>query len=246
MNSVSYEGPFWRSNGSILASNQLVDELFHYMSKWVLNKEGKLTREQKIETWNIDIQENEELNNYLLKIPAPSYSSRSKNTCDLIMLMCAIHLEDQVNQFLVFNINESIVNAIDRMSSVQKLEIALAVLNQENFKGTHIHQKLKDVMDWRNKYAHGKLDDMPKQETLRKTHLEHMPDQYPNLQDYVKKLIEIINNTYDVAEYLISISTHEYTSLRSSELIQLHGHNKMIKKFYEKYIINVESIDDLY
>ncbi|MEC1723935.1 hypothetical protein P9E34_04135 [Schinkia azotoformans] len=240
-----YNGPYWRSNATILTTTQLVDELFHYLSKWYLLKEDKMSQEDRYTTWNLPATGNE-LTNFIIQLPAPSYSHRAKNTCDLIMLMCAIFTEDNINMFIVFNIDESIVNSIERMNAIQKVEIASAILKQPKFKGTHVYKCLKEIVEWRNNYAHGKEMDMPKQETLKKTHIEHKPQKYPNLKDKIAKLIDIINDTYSVSEYLSSISTHEYTSGKLTDLEQLHENNKMIKKFYDKFIKNFKDIDDLW
>lgn len=232
----SYNGPWWRSNGSILIANQLVEELFYYLGKWKLFKEDKLSEEDRLINWRLPIDEDDDLNEFFINTHGMSLAARSKHLCQLIMLMCAIYLEDQVNKFLVFNIDESIVDSIERMNSLQKLEIASAILKQPKFKGTHIYQKLKSIVDWRNQFAHGKLDDMPKQESLRKTHVEHRPEKHPSLKSEMKKLIETIDNTNAVYSYLQQISIHEYTSWRSADLDMLVENNKMLKKFYEKYI----------
>lgn len=236
-----YDGPYWRSNGSIVIANQLVEDLFYYLGKWKLLKDDKLSREDRIVNWKLPIDEDDDLNDFYIKTSGVSFASRSKYICQLIMLTCAIYVEDQVNKFLVFNIDESIVNSIDRMNSLQKLEIATAILEKPKFKSTHVYQKLKVIVDWRNQFAHGKLDDMPKQESLRKTHLDHEPSSYPSLKTEIIKLSTIIDNTGVVCEYLQKISTNEYTRLNSVDLNALIENNEMIKKFTTKYI---EPLDD--
>jgi hypothetical protein len=235
-----YNGPWWRSNGSILIANQLVEDLFYYLGKWKLFKEDKLPEEDRLINWRLPIDEDDDLNEFFIKTNGMSFAVRAQHLCQLVMLMCAIYIEDQVNKFLVFNIDESIVDSIERMNPLQKLEIASAILEQPKFKGTHIYQKLKSIVEWRNQFAHGKLDDMPKQQSLRKTHLEHTPEKYPSLKSEIEKLIATIDNTNAVYSYLQQISKHEYTSWGSSDLDMLVENNEMIKKFYEKYIKSLE------
>ncbi|MGG3801777.1 hypothetical protein [Metabacillus fastidiosus] len=245
MSESIYEGPYWRSNGSITIANQSMEELFYYLGKWQLLKEDRLTTEERYINWKLPIEEDDKMNDFLISFNHIPFASHAKSKSHIIMLMCAIYIEDTINKFLVFNINESIVNSIERMNSLQKMEIATAILNEKGFKGTHVYTGLKFIVDWRNQFAHGKMADMLKQESLRKTHVEHEPAEYPTLKNEIESLIKTIQYTDDVHKYIQKISIHKYTKWGSADLGQLVKNNKQLKKFYERYIKNMRKIDEL-
>jgi hypothetical protein len=81
--------------------------------------------------------------------------------CRTAILMAAIAIESEVNRFLFFNVGEETTESIERLSVEDKLILAHKILGLTAFKGTKPYQAVVEIMKWRNKFAHGKIPDMP-------------------------------------------------------------------------------------
>lgn len=146
---------------------------------------------------------------------------------DSAILLSVIDLESLINQFCYYNLGEMATDSIETLSMLNKMEIIHRVLNLEKFKGTKPYESLKSLVNWRNKYAHGKNSDMPSK-PLRKNHIEQ-PEEYKNTAgDKTEELIKQIENYIVMIDYLETINGNE-------DIILGHSDHYWIEEYIIKF-----------
>jgi len=136
-----------------------------------------------------------------------------KMKCELAILMAAIHAEETINQFCVFNLPKELVESLERLSPADKLTAAASHLNQRAVRSTAAYAAVAALSAWRNAFAHGHCVDRPVK-TLRHNHLIS-PKDYPGVPDSVSEAIKHVDAYNRLAEYLAAISQNPYTSSTS-------------------------------
>ncbi|HET8626927.1 MAG TPA: hypothetical protein VFL91_05890 [Thermomicrobiales bacterium] len=123
-------------------------------------------------------------------------------------LMAAIDLEAAVNQFLCLHLDESVVDHIDRLSVVAKLEIAHAVLGKPKFKGSGEQGSVKRLFDWRDAFVHGKLPGISTNRALKDIHLRIFREIGPaDPQRELNEMLALLDGYLAVRKHLRAIST---------------------------------------
>lgn len=124
--------------------------------------------------------------------------------CELAILMSAIHAEETVNQFCVFNLPKELVETLERLSPAEKFTAAASHLNQKQVRSTAAHSALTGLSGWRNAFAHGHCVDRPVK-TLRHNHLIS-PKEYPGVPDSVASVLKHVGGYIRLAKYLTRVS----------------------------------------
>lgn len=129
--------------------------------------------------------------------------------------------------FCFYNIGEVTTEAIETLSLLNKLEVAHRILNIPQLVGTQQYTALKELVSWRNAYAHGKCTDM-NTKSLKKNHLES-PERYPDYIDSVIILTKQSSNYLYVLDHLRKRSKHPQTSGKLAQHEEIRELNKELK-----------------
>jgi len=124
--------------------------------------------------------------------------------------MAAIHAEETINQFCVFNLPKELVESLERLSPAEKLTAAASHLSEKAIRSTAAYSAITALSAWRNAFAHGHCVDRPVK-TLRHNHLIS-PKDYPGVPDSVAEVVKHIDAYNRLAKYLVAISKNPYTS----------------------------------
>ncbi len=136
-----------------------------------------------------------------------------KMKCELAILMAAIHAEETINEFCVFNLPKELVESLERLSPAEKLTAAATHLKQRAVHSTAAYATVTALSAWRNAFAHGHCVDRPVK-TLRHNHLIS-PKDYPGVPDSVADTVKHLEAYNKLAKYLAGISQNPYTSSTS-------------------------------
>jgi hypothetical protein len=153
------------------------------------------------------------------------------------ILMSAIAIEDEMNQFCVFNLSKDIAETIEKLSLPEKLIVASSVLGKDGVKGTAVYEKGKKLTSWRNAFAHGHCVDRPVK-SLRHNHLIS-PAEYPGVPSAIQDLVELVTSFIAISRYLNSISVNAYTASGSYEIAET---GKILFRISQFLIVGSESI----
>lgn len=145
------------------------------------------------------------------------------------ILMAIIDLESKINQFCFFNLGEITTDSIERLSLLEKLEVAHSVLGLSSFKGSRPYQVVRAMVNWRNAFVHGKCTDMPYNK-IRDNHLKE-PKKLLESPDEIKEMLEMLNGYILACKYLSKISKHSYTRGHNIELDYIGELIDDIKKY---------------
>lgn len=133
--------------------------------------------------------------------------------CELAILMAAIHAEEMINRFCVFNLPKELAESLERLSPAEKLTAAASHLNQKAVRSTAAYSAIAALSAWRNAFAHGHCVDRPVK-TLRHNHLIS-PKEYPGVPDGVADVLKHIDAYNRLSKYLARISQNSYTASTS-------------------------------
>ncbi len=133
-----------------------------------------------------------------------------KMKCQVAILMAAIHAEETINRFCVFNLPKEFVESLERLSPAEKMTAAASHLKQIAFRSTAAYAAVTGLSAWRNAFAHGHCVDRPVK-TLRHNHLIS-PKDYPGVPDSVSGAIKHLEAYNKLAKYLVAICQNPYTS----------------------------------
>jgi hypothetical protein len=225
-----YKGPFWRSNNSIFIIIKSLKEIHRLVG--LLQDENKVVQ-SKVKKHFGKYTDNEYSDQAMIEFAEiignfVIYQSELEGFVNTATFMANVELESRINMFCFFNIGEVATDAIETLSLVKKMEIVHCVLGIAQFKGTKPYEALDRLVEWRNKYAHGKCTDMPK-DKLRKNHLNY-PDKYPSPKEMVENLLKYINHYLIITDHLSQISRHSYTSGSLSQNIEIEKLKSEIEK----------------
>lgn len=73
----------------------------------------------------------------------------------LFRLLVAISCEELINRFCYFELPREMSETLEKLQPTEKLLIAAAYLGQPGIKSSHVYEGLRNIMAWRNQYAHG-------------------------------------------------------------------------------------------
>ena len=202
--------PYWRCSGAIFHLNDALEELFDRL--FDLEEMLEATR-PPLAAYYLEFPESDddpELERFA-EICGDLWVSehRVKLKAELACLMSAIQVEDELNEFCVFNLHKDIAETIEKLSPPEKLLIASAVVGQTGIKGLSVFQELRKLTTWRNAFAHGHCVDRPTK-SLRHNHLIS-PEEYPDVASTLRDAIELVSAFLTVSDYLREISINPST-----------------------------------
>ena len=148
--------------------------------------------------------------------------------CRTAILMAAIDIESEVNRFLFFNIGEETTNTIERLTVEAKLQVAHGVLNLPAFKGTKPHQAVVEIAKWRDKFAHGKIPDMPGRD-LRSIHLQG--GRLKSSRAELAEMVRLVEFYLVLREYIASIDKTPLGQTLSGDIREIRSTLATIKRF---------------
>jgi hypothetical protein len=128
---------------------------------------------------------------------------------EIVILMTAIQSEELINKFCVFNLQREIAETLEHLAPKEKLTAAASSLGRRNVRSTPAYGAVKELMDWRNAYAHGHCTDRPLK-SLRHNHLIS-PDEYPGVPDSISLMLKLTAGYQRLSDYLTRISINRYT-----------------------------------
>jgi hypothetical protein len=209
--------PYWRTGGASFHIDDAlvrVAELLHELIPIHAATDEKLDQfytkynDKKLTKSEAAMEEFAEISEALWEI-----EHKIKMKCELAILMAAIHAEETINQFCVFNLPKELVESLERLSPAEKLTAAASHLNQRAVRSTAAYAAVTALSAWRNAFAHGHCVDRPVK-TLRHNHLI-FPKDYPGVPDSVSDAIKHVDAYNRLAKYLAAKSQNPYTSSTS-------------------------------
>lgn len=208
--------PYWRCSGAIFHLNDALEELFDRL----FDLEDMLeTTEPPLATYYLECPESKddpELERFAEICDELWVSEHKvKLKAELACLMSAIQIEDELNEFCVFNLHKDIAETIEKLSPPEKLLIASAVVGQTGVKGVSAFQELRKLTAWRNAFAHGHCVDRPTK-SLRHNHLIS-PEEYPDVASTLRDAIGLVSAFLIVSDYLREISINPSTAEMSGD-----------------------------
>jgi hypothetical protein len=216
-NPLKMPPPYWRSGGASFHIEDALErlaELLHELIPIHVATDEKLDQfyekypDEKTSESDAAMEEFGEICDALWEI-----EHKIKMKCELAILMAAIHAEETINQFCVFNLPKEHVESLERLSPAEKLTAAASHLNQRAVRSTAAYAAVAALSAWRNAFAHGHCVDRPVK-TLRHNHLIS-PKDYPGVPDSVSEAIKHVDAYNRLAKYLAAISQNPYTSSTS-------------------------------
>lgn len=75
------------------------------------------------------------------------------------ILMC-IDLEMRINKLCYYNLSNDVFEAIEKLDIVNKLIVTVHLINKSKFKGTKEYEYIREFKDFRNSFAHGKVQEV--------------------------------------------------------------------------------------
>lgn len=133
-----------------------------------------------------------------------------KLKCQIAILMAAIHAEETINMFCVFNLPKELVESLERLSPAEKLTAAASHLKQRSIRSTAAYSAITVLSGWRNAFAHGHCVDRPVK-TLRHNHLIS-PKDYPSVPDSIADVVKHLEAYKRLGKYLARISQNPYAA----------------------------------
>jgi hypothetical protein len=221
--------PNWRSNGAIFVVLKSFKEIISLLGQ---HEEEKSEIKDKLNDHFIkhidDMHSDDamiafcEINDKLWDL-----ESNIQSSCDAAILTSCIDIEARVNMVCFYNIGEVTTDAIETLPLVNKLEVAHRILDIPQLIGTQQYTALKELVSWRNAYAHGKCTDM-NTKSLKKNHLES-PEKYPDYIDSVNILTKQSSNYLYILDHLRKVSKHPKTSGKLTQHEEIRELNKELK-----------------
>lgn len=231
-NPLDMPPPYWRSSGVIFQITSSLEELcaslhelcdVHPRIEYLLSEYFKKNPEPPEGDPEFGV------------IVEPLWHVESKITlkCELAVLFAAIAAEDMINEVGVYNLHRDVAESIEKLSPPEKLLVLSATLTQQSVKGMRPYEAIKNLTSWRNSYAHGHCTDRPTK-TLRHNHLI-APEEYPVVPKQIEQMCKHIERYLELARYLRSIGSNEYTKSASIHDSEIEGHLKQIRRYKFTY-----------
>ena len=129
-------------------------------------------------------------------------------------LFAAIACEGMLNKFCYFNLNEGIAEIIEKLQPVDKLLVASSALGHTDIKSSHVYELLKNLMSWRNRFAHCHNTDVPAN-SLLKNHAEFTPkmhtfeDELAIFPIHLRAFVELASWLQDKSRHLLVKHSNE-------------------------------------
>lgn len=232
--------PYWRSSGAIFHITDSLDDLCISLKKLLeIHPRIENLLDEYFESNSEDEVDNGEFGD--ICEPLWEIESKIKLKCELAVFMSAIEIEDMLNKTSVYNLHKDISESIEKLSPTEKLLIISATLTESNVKNTQVYSSLKELISWRNTYAHGHCTDRPVK-SLRHNHLIS-PEYYPTVPKEIEFMLLQLNGFLTVSEYLRTNSKNEYTRETSYHDEEIKTFLKEVKKYNFIYNSNGESYE---
>lgn len=82
------------------------------------------------------------------------------NIIDVAKILMCIDLEMRINKLCYYNLHNDVFEAIEKLDIVNKLIVCIKFINNDNFKGTKEFEYVREFKEFRNSYAHGKIQEI--------------------------------------------------------------------------------------
>lgn len=234
--------PYWRSGGAVFHILDALESLVFLLKKLPpLHEQTELKLEEYYQN-NPNGDDDPDLESFGgICDELWSLEHKIRLKVEIAILMSAVTLEDRLNMFCVFNLSKDVAESVEKLSPLEKLLIATAVVGQPSIKGEVVFEAVKRLTQWRNAFAHGHCVDRPVK-SLRHNHLIS-PSTYPGIPDSLANLVELVGGYLRLADYLKSISVNPYTAGGSVETEEIRDYLAEISR----YTFDVsESSSDIY
>jgi hypothetical protein len=231
-NPLDMPPPFWRSSGAIFHITSSLEELCVCLREL---SEVHPRIECLLSEYFEKNPEPPEDDSKFAEISEPLWDieSKIKLKCELAVFMAAIEAEELINQVSVYNLNKDIAESIEKLSPPEKLLVLSSILTKKSIKGTRSYEAIKNLMSWRNSYAHGHCTDRPIK-TLRHNHLIE-PEEYPSVPKEIEEMCKHLEEYLELSRYLRSIGRNKYTKGTSVHDVEIEEHLKQIQRYKLTY-----------
>jgi hypothetical protein len=104
---------------------------------------------------------------------------------EIFKLLTAILCEQNINRFCYFELPRNTAEALEKLQPAEKFVVAADFLTHTNVKSSHVHEGLKQLISWRNQFAHGHNPGR----SMRSLHKNHAV--FPKIEEFTTLADEI-------------------------------------------------------
>jgi hypothetical protein len=222
--------PYWRGGGSWLQLDDALSSLVNLLYKLVEVTPVVREKLRVLRMNQADSAPSDEFGEELRHTCEPAWRIENEVLlkCELSILMAAIHAEELVNRFCVYNLPRELVDTIEKLSPAEKLTAAASHLGHAQVRSKGAYAALVDLFRWRNAFAHGHCVDRPTK-SLRHNHLI-TPDGQEGLPGSITTVVRQVLGFARLAEYLAEISVNPYTA-SAAETASFTAYRVQIERF---------------
>ncbi len=219
--------PYWRGSGAIFHVLSALDDLIKLLQELIPVHER--TEEELYEYFASGKEDPESRRFTDITDDLMELEHRIKLKSDMAIFMTAIHAEDTLNRFCVYNVHKDIAESTEKLASPDKLLVAAAVVGAAEVRGNSVFEGMRKLTAWRNSFAHGHCVDRPTK-TLRHNHLI-APAQYPGVPDSIASVRKLLRAYLALCKFLTSISLNDYTKRESLESKEIEAYLQTIGRY---------------
>lgn len=206
--------PYWRTGGASFQVEDALERLIELLHQLlpIHARTDELLQQHYVEYPAAEEAESDPAMDEFAELCDPLWEieHKIKMKCELAMPMSAIHAEELINRFCVFNLPKELVETLEKLSPAEKLTAAASHRSEKRVRSTAAYRAMTELSAWRNAFAHGHCVDRPIK-TLRHNHLIS-PNEYPGVPDSVASVVKHVSDYIQLVEYLARVSHNPYTS----------------------------------
>lgn len=241
-NPLKMPPPYWRSGGAVFHIASSLQELESLLNELVsLNRKTDENLQRYFDREPEPPEEDPEFGEICNELW--ECEDKIKQKAEIAILMAAIESEDLLNMVAVFNLHKHIVEPLEKLSPLEKLQVISTLLDKPEITGDALYGDLKNLSSWRNAFVHGHCVDRSTK-SLRHNHLI-MPSELPGVPSLVKDAIEMVSCYARLHDYFASISNNPYTKGKSWDVEEIQSMLQKIARYQfagsnSKYEVSVE------
>ncbi|MGU8355777.1 hypothetical protein ACV3NG_12115 [Clostridium perfringens] len=152
----------WISNGAEHSFSAQLFKIYDILNRYLIVTRV-ITPEliRRSEEVSSDEEEFEEIRQELLLSGLQDFSLwELYGVIDVAKILMCIDLEMRINKLCYYNLNNDVFEAIEKLDIVNKLIVTVYLINKSNFKGTKEYEYIREFKDFRNSFAHGKVQEI--------------------------------------------------------------------------------------
>lgn len=148
----------WISNGAEHAFSSQLVEIYEILNKHLLFT--RVIDKELNKDWSKD-EDFEVMRQQLLLSSLSDFSIyKVYGIMDTARILMCIDLEMMINKLCYYNLDSDVFEAIEKLDIVNKMIIAVYSINKKSFKGTKHYEYTREFKDFRNSFAHGKVQEI--------------------------------------------------------------------------------------